>query len=135
MEIAKALNHTLDHIRARLAQLARENEPAALAELEQLRGLYEDLLAVADRHSVAAVRTALKLVPLAQAKGEAKRELIDAMERYDRGLRSNFAVKIDPGKRFPVEVINTGSLDPLTRQLPQPGRADDEAEEGHRRVS
>lgn len=102
-------------LEALAADQAGEPDPEQAEAGQFLQELREAL----DRVGLATVRTCLKLVPLAQAKGESRAELDLMIDRMDRGLIANCFVSVNPNNtRFPVEIIGTGRLGPSGLDLP-----------------
>lgn len=65
-------------------------------------------------HGVKTTERCLKLVPLAQAGQESGAEVDLMLDRFNRGLVANVFVSLNPHhKRFPCEVVGTGSVVPM----------------------
>lgn len=96
-----------------------EGEGSRAGHAEQLAFLTH-LEEVLREHGIATTAMCLRLVPVAQAKGDSRAEIDLMLDRYDRGLMANAFLTLNPRHpRFPCEVVGTGRIVPPGLDVPQ----------------
>lgn len=74
-----------------------------------LDDLIEQLSQAVDAHGVDVVQTLFGLLPIAAyAKGISKAHLDEFLSRWQRGLTANAVISLSPGKKVPLDFVETG---------------------------
>ena len=98
-------------MRAELVALTREAS-------EDVKAFIDLVVGTMDQYGITITSKAMSLAPLAQAKGDSDKEIELALDRFSRDMESNFVVLLRPKERFKVQVVSTGSLNPIAHAMP-----------------
>lgn len=85
--------------------------------------LLSSLTHVVEVHGLATAETMIRLLPIAQAKGDSRQQLEEVLDRHERGLPSTAFIQLDPNnRRYPTSIVETGRLSLANLSLVSPVR-------------
>ena len=106
-----------------LLTLAHTAVTSAAPDDTVVSNLLLSLASIVEVHGTAVAQTMIRLLPLAQARGESKQQLDEVLSRHERGVPTTVFVQLDPNnRRYPTSIVETGRLTLANLTLVSPVR-------------